>query len=321
MTKKRSKPKGILDAPEPDRYLNIYLSLGAGIESTAVYILAARNHDLVPRCDYALFADTGDEPEKTYAHLRQLETWGRTVGAPAIHRLEQPSGKSLSETMKTAWIPIPAYTLQPDGSIGILRRQCTNEAKVRLINAYARERLGLPKGRRAGDSERAMCIIGISRGEVHRAGESREEWKDHDYPLIRGMIDRREARLICESEGFHEIEKSACVYCPFKSDRQWADMARNRPEDFSRAVTLDNAIRHSARRHRITELELENQADGPTEKHPRNGITTDKIFVHRSCVPLDEIDFAAQPMLPCIEADPDQDTGTFGNECTGMCGV
>ena len=111
------------------------------------------------------------------------------------------------------------------------------------------------------------------------------------------------------------------MYCPFKSDRQWADMARYRPDDFARAVAVDNAIRNSAGRHRITQLELENGTEKTGEKHPRNGIKTEEIFVHTSCVPLEDIDFAAQPMLPGIEADPDQDFGAYGNECTGMCGV
>ena len=44
------------------------LSLGAGVQSTTLALMAARR-DIDPMPDCAIFADTGWEPEAVYDHL------------------------------------------------------------------------------------------------------------------------------------------------------------------------------------------------------------------------------------------------------------
>ena len=61
------------------------LSLGAGVQSTTLLILAARG-DLEP-LDGAVFADTGWEPAAVYTHLDRIE---RDIATPAgipMHRI------------------------------------------------------------------------------------------------------------------------------------------------------------------------------------------------------------------------------------------
>ena len=50
------------------------LSLGAGVQSTVLALLAAQGHEQVPLPDAAIFADTGWEPQGVYDHLDWLET-------------------------------------------------------------------------------------------------------------------------------------------------------------------------------------------------------------------------------------------------------
>lgn len=47
------------------------ISLGAGVQSTTMALMAAHG-EIGPMPDAAIFADTGDEPEAVYAHLRWL---------------------------------------------------------------------------------------------------------------------------------------------------------------------------------------------------------------------------------------------------------
>lgn len=54
------------------------LSLGAGVQSTTLFILSAIG--VLPKLDYAIFADTGAEPQEVYDHLDRLE---REVAIPA----------------------------------------------------------------------------------------------------------------------------------------------------------------------------------------------------------------------------------------------
>ncbi|MFD6245348.1 hypothetical protein ACFWGG_09250, partial [Streptomyces roseolus] len=54
------------------------LSLGAGVQSSALLALSAEG--VLPKVDYAIFADTGWEPQSVYAHLDRLE---REIAEPA----------------------------------------------------------------------------------------------------------------------------------------------------------------------------------------------------------------------------------------------
>ena len=54
------------------------LSLGAGVQSSALLLMSA--HGLLPKVDYAAFADPGWERPETYAALDRLE---REVATPA----------------------------------------------------------------------------------------------------------------------------------------------------------------------------------------------------------------------------------------------
>ena len=47
------------------------LSLGAGVQSTCMALMAARGE--LPPVDAAIFADTGAEPQRVYDHLDWLE--------------------------------------------------------------------------------------------------------------------------------------------------------------------------------------------------------------------------------------------------------
>ena len=47
------------------------LSLGAGVQSTALYLMDLDGDLDDIKFDYAIFADPGDEPEAVYKHLQK----------------------------------------------------------------------------------------------------------------------------------------------------------------------------------------------------------------------------------------------------------
>src|SRR5271170_6914244 len=57
------------------KYDFTYLSLGAGVQSTAMLIMSALGLQGCPKADVAIFADTGDEPAWLYDHLETLKKW------------------------------------------------------------------------------------------------------------------------------------------------------------------------------------------------------------------------------------------------------
>lgn len=307
-----------------------YLSLGAGVQSTALYILAARGERGVPRADVAVFADTGDEPDYVYEQIASLRHWGKKNGGAEIVQVDV--GISLSEAMMVRWIPIPAFTVTyrritgDDGEEllagtdreSMIRRDCTKEFKVVPIQRYIKEaRLGRPRGYPVKQHVRNM--VGFSCEEATRIKPSREKWITTVYPLIDAWLYRPHCIRIVEGVGLPTPRKSACIFCPFHSDRYWAEMKRDRPADFEKACDVDDKIRSKAQR----DAQYEYVNDGKTQssRHKAlpssarvrtlpstDGLAADEIFIHRSCKPLRLVEFGDQPAL-------------WDEECEGNCGV
>lgn len=78
MTAGRHSPAPAPTLPGVDTPALRLLSLGAGVQSSAVLLLAALGE--LPRLDGAIFADTGWEPRAVYDHLDRLK---REVASPA----------------------------------------------------------------------------------------------------------------------------------------------------------------------------------------------------------------------------------------------
>src|SRR5437660_1604308 len=67
---------------EPGRKTEYHiLNLGAGVQSTTLYLMSMRGE--APKFECAIFADTGEESEATYAHLSWLES---LKGPPILRR-------------------------------------------------------------------------------------------------------------------------------------------------------------------------------------------------------------------------------------------
>lgn len=84
-----------------------------------------------------------------------------------------------------------------------------------------------------------------------------------------------------------EPPRSACIFCPFRSNNEWR-LIKNNPKEWADAVYIDKVIRK------------------------KGGVRGD-LFLHADRIPLDEIDLTTPE-------DHGQMT-LFDNECAGVCGV
>ena len=108
------------------------------------------------------------------------------------------------------------------------------------------------------------------------------------YPLVELRLTRGHCLEWLAAKGFPRAPRSACTFCPYRSDSEWADLKANEPEAFAEAVAVDEAIR-----------------DG----FAVNGTA----YVHRSRQPLATADLRTPADFGQVDA--------FVNECEGMCGV
>lgn len=269
-----------------------YISLGAGLQSTYLYLASTLGLDDVPEADLAVFADTGDEPAWVYEQLERIKKWGMENGGPPIHVAQKGVlSESIVDKQEAGErsVSVPLYTIGVDGAReGMLRRQCTREFKVEPIEKFVRTHIGYKPRQRIKESVR--CLLGISIDEVQRMRPSRVKWITNAYPLVEAGIERRRCgALVQEITGWPEPKKSACVYCPYRSDWEWAEMKDEHPDEFAKAVEFDENIR--------------DMTMGGVER---------PAFVHRSCVPLSEAKF---------DSGAGGQGDLFGEECEGMCGL
>lgn len=210
------------------------LSLGAGVQSTTMYLMAALG-EITPKPDFAIFADTQDEPLHVYTHLADLqEQYGATI--PIIRvtkgRLSDAIKRGI-ETSNTRFASIPGYLLAPNGDKGIGRRQCTREYKIDPINSYTWKKYRkLP----------LIMWIGISLDEATRMKPSRVKRVSNRWPLIEKRMTRHSCVRWLQSHGFAVPKKSACVYCPYHNNATWRELKTD-PIIWQEVETMDALLR------------------------------------------------------------------------------
>ena len=271
-----------------------FLALGAGVQSTTVLLMSCVGE--LPRLDGAIFADTGWEPKAVYVHLAWLEEEAAKYNIPVsrVSKGDLRADALISRVRGTKvegtrWASMPLYT-KVDGQEkeGMIRRQCTNEYKIEPIQKDLRARLGY-EPRQVIPTAAIEQWFGISRDEMRRARISQVRWIINRYPLIFDVPKTRQQCLQWLAEhGYPEPPRSACIGCPFRSAFEWRQMRDERPEEWDDAVSFDKAIRN-------------------------NGGLRGQVFLHRQCVPLDEVDLST--------AEERGQLSLWNNECQGMCGV
>lgn len=269
------------------------LSLGAGVQSSTVALMSAAGE--LPPVDLAVFADTGWEPAAVYAWLDWLETLlpfpvHRVSAGNIRHEQITARARGKKDEQGGRWASLPYYTKAPgDLREGSIRRQCTSEYKIKPINKFLRhEVLGLKPRQKAPKTHTIDHWYGISLDEIQRCKMPFVvPWERNVYPLVERRMTRHDCLNWMERSGYPQPPRSACIGCPFHSNAEWREMRDNRPEEWADAVAFDAAIRKAG------------------------GMRAD-TFLHRDCVPLDEVD---------LSTPEDHGQLSMLDECEGLCGV
>lgn len=250
---------------------------GLGVQTVALYFMSSLG--IIPRADYAIFADPGAEKNATYRYMEYLDDWRKkNNGIPFIHSKLKSTIKEdlINGTNSTGerFASIPTFTLNVnDNSKGMLRRQCTNEYKIVVVDKEIQKLYNLPKWGRIPKTE---VWMGITLDEIERAKpdiNEKQKWKIKVYPFLNlngKFFEQPLTRADCTQwlidNNFPIPPKSACFFCPYQGDNQWLELKRTEPENFKEAVIIDKIIRNS------------------TKKGIKN-----PIYLHKSCKPLDEL--------------------------------
>lgn len=269
------------------------LSLGAGVQSTAVLLMSCVGD--LERIDRAVFADTGWEPKVVYSHLEWLVKFSSSHG---IEVDIVSCGRNIKKDEESAtmrgikgdgqrFVSMPYYTVNTSGK-GMVRRQCTREYKIDPIRKHIRSIVKPPRRKPNPPLPMVELWYGISMDEAQRMRLARDWWMTNYYPLVDAGMTRSDCLHWISTKGFPTPPRSACVACPFKHDSEWRQLKNESPEEFEDACTFDEKIRG-------------------------NGGPGGELFVHRSATPLRSVDFSN-------EEDHGQ-LNMWREECAGVCGV
>lgn len=280
---------------EPQKTPWSFLSLGAGVQSSTMALMAAHG-EITPQPDAAIFADTQAEPPSVYRWLDQLEEllpfpiYRVSAGNLTQDALEWHTTKDGRRYVKTL---IPVFTLGRDGSKGMInRRACTADYKIKPIRRKVKELAGI----RARQQELTVTQwIGISLDEIQRMRLSTDAWWKNRWPLIEQRMTRADCLGWMKKNGYPTPPRSACVYCPYHSDREWRHLQTQEPEAFQLAIEFEHALQERSNL-------SENLRSTP--------------FLHSSVQSLERVDFSSD-----LERGQMSLWQNFNVECEGMCGL
>lgn len=244
-------------------FLDVFSS-GGGRQSSCISCLVVQGR--LPRPDWAVIVDTERERPAVWEYLDNVIRPEFAKIGLEIHRIKK-SDYATCDIWSTNErnLTIPAFTNQT-GEPGKLSNFCSDEWKTRVRDRWLREQ-GVTRAQQ-------RTWIGFSLDEMRRyarmsnseeARKGRLRWPlIHDVPM---RADQAIAEVL--RYGWPEPPRSACVMCPNQGNAEWRDLKTNWPEEFRKAVKLEQEI----------------QKDDPF------------AFLHKSCVPLDKVDFTEEPSL------------------------
>lgn len=323
-----------------------YISLGAGVQSSVMALMAARG-ELTPMPEFAVFADTQDEPQSVYRWLDWLE---KQLPFP-VHRVSY--GK-LSDSAKRVITSKKSGRDYCKGGIPMFQRRLPKEVPCHCMHVLQDElsrtdgkcvcttwKGGKPRPcilhaeqKRCSDcggTGKVIQDVGGAGGLLRRQCTSRFKIEPIQR-FVRAMAKKEPSRIPAEQwigismDEVIRMKPSRVAFIEnrwplieVKMTRQdclaWAKKA-NLPEPPRSACVYcpyhSDAewvrLRTEEPEEFLKAVELERVFRGSWSK--QNALKNADVYLHRSCVTLDKVKF-----------DTSGKRSGFGNECEGMCGV
>ena len=210
-------------------------SFGGGVQSAAIAVLVVEGK--LPRPEIALMADTGMERSETWDYLRSaIQPFLDRVGLKVEIVPPRYAKVHLWRTGPSGYRKfLPPVFTDFSGAMGQLPTLCSTEWKVRPVRRRLRE-LGV---------KRCVQWLGISADEAHRAKDSDLRWITNEYPLLDLRVNRGDCVRMVEAAGLPTPPRSSCWMCPHSGNTRWLDLKRRYPEEFEKAVKVDESLRSS----------------------------------------------------------------------------
>ncbi len=277
-----------------------FLSLGAGVQSSTLALMIEKGQ--VPMVKAGIFADTGAEPEAVYKWFDWLKTqvsypmYKVKIGDLYWHTLWFLNNMPLIDD----GLSIPFFTKENTKlGVGMMRRRCTYNYKILPVTMKIRNLLGVKKHKKINKktNERGIdLLLGISYDELLRMKQNKNKYFNNIYPLVDLKMSRQNC-IDWMKKNYNKIPpRSSCIFCPYHSNKEWLRIKENK-NDWDKLIKFDRGLRDNK------------DWWGHGKRNTRN---KNNLYLHRSCKPLEEIDFK----------NTNDNQSNFVESCEeGYCGI
>jgi hypothetical protein len=195
------RDRDFIDKYEPSYHI---LSFGGGRQTVAL-LIKMRELFSNNKKAFVVFADTGGEHKETYDYIDEyIIPYCKKYNINFV-RVYNKYGKTLYD-----------YCYDKKIVPSIKFRDCTSKFKISPIRKFMRKELGITR------KNPCNVYIGISYDESDRMNASNVLYAKSVYPFVDGYRDYCDSGVtvldcakIVYDEGFPEVAKSGCWFCPF----------------------------------------------------------------------------------------------------------
>lgn len=256
--------------PRVDPPLLTTLSYSAGVQSHALLEMVLLG--ILPKPDnfLVLNADPGMEDSRSYEFVETTKLRCKERGIDFITASGPNLYNDLTSLDKISRVDNPPYWTKnkETGKIGKLQQNCTRHYKIRpmqkALRQYMLEKFGISLGNRYPPTVETW--IGFAADEKNRCSINKTKYIKIRYPLIEMELDRYKIEGFYLQNNIEKPPRSVCNACFANGLAYFEDMFLNRPEDWDKAVKIDESIRD------MTKFGIK-----------------DEVFVSYSCIPLKDM--------------------------------
>lgn len=260
-----------------------FLSLGGGVISTVPALMSRENvetpgkYPRIPVYDAIIFCDLGLEAPWVYEQVRFVMERCSEVGIPVIILRTDLYDSFIENFGKKRVVAIPFWSISKAGKKAKMRRSCTLDYKVMVINHFIRWCiLGYRRGLRSRpwDFGEHRMHIGFSAEEQSRIFDSYNPFYKNEFPLWKMGMRRKDCYAYLLEQWGLDAKGSACAFCPFHQNYFFWYVKSNFEKLWHKLVLFDEILEReqpntpidsklfiSKSRKRLTRLELKDCRD------------------------------------------------------------
>lgn len=235
------------------------LSYGGGVQTVAMVALVLQ--EKLPRPDMIVIADTGREKQSTWDYLDEIVQPSLQAEEMSVE-IAPHSLATVDLYAHNGDLLLPVYSLT-----GKLPTFCSNEWKQRVIMRYLRQQ----------EVTNCKAWIGFTVDERDRYERAKNDtgWYQRTFPLYQMGLTRADCLLVIKEYGWPIPPSSACWMCPNMDDSEWLEMKLSYPDDFQKAIELQDEIQEWdaavwLTHHRQPLAEIEFDPNGYSKKNGRH---------------------------------------------------